>query len=65
MKSSDKMYSIMKSNQSSKVWRNAYYLSTSIEEDNSRHDLHDANIIPTQIDYAPKHHDVKALARTP
>lgn len=35
-KSSEKLYQMLKEGSSQKVWRNAYYLSTSIEEDNMR-----------------------------
>ena len=47
VKPPEQMYRILKANQSSKVWRNAYYLSTSIEDDNFRHDQIPVTQIPT------------------
>lgn len=55
MNPSDKLYSHLKNNNSSKIWRNAYYLSTSIEEDIQRQPNYDKfSFVPTsatKVDY--------------
>ena len=50
MTSNDQLYKYLKQNQSGKIWRNAYYLSTSIEEDYKRHtDVTQGGVTPVQV----------------